>query len=98
VAAQRKKLHLALKMEEQHWIPVLLDNGSHSLDLSNQNSVNITLLAMKTRIILLIGAAALVTLSFTFAGGNKSASKSESPTAVTSNAQPVGGLYADIVE
>lgn len=55
--------------------------------------------AMKTKVILFLGAIALVTLSFTFAGVNKPAKAPVmKSTTETTSAQPAGGLYADVVE
>ena len=54
---------------------------------------------MKTKVILFIGDVAVVTLSFSFAGVRQPTNelnKANSPTA--SNVEPVGGLYADVVE
>jgi hypothetical protein len=52
---------------------------------------------MKTKITLLIALVALVTLSFTFAGIDKPA-QDANKVAVAQSEQPVGGLYADIVD
>ena len=52
---------------------------------------------MKTKILLFIGAVALVTLSFTFANVQKPAHR---PNNVTANATPssqIGGLVSDAV-
>jgi hypothetical protein len=52
---------------------------------------------MKTKIILAIGAAALVTLSFTFVNVNKPASLETKSNITASSPGPVGGLFADEV-
>lgn len=51
---------------------------------------------MKTRIIFLIAAVALVTLSFTFASVQMPESD-QIATQVVDHSAPVGGLYADEV-
>lgn len=51
---------------------------------------------MKTKIILLIGSVALITLSFTFVSVNEPLANDTPNTASTASA-PVGGLYADEV-
>lgn len=51
---------------------------------------------MKTKISLLAGAVALVTLSFTFANVNKPVSK-ETSKIIANHSEPVGGLFADEV-
>jgi uncharacterized secreted protein with C-terminal beta-propeller domain len=48
---------------------------------------------MKTKAILLIAAAAVVTLSFTFSKANKPATKAEQMSAEQS--APIGGIGAD---
>jgi hypothetical protein len=54
---------------------------------------------MKTKVILFIGAVALVTLSFTFAGVRQPTNQlKEANSATVTNVEPVGGLYADVVE
>ena len=52
---------------------------------------------MKTKITLLIGAVALVTLSFTFANVNKPIAKDMNPSTAMDHSEPVGGLFADEV-
>lgn len=53
---------------------------------------------MKTKIILLIGAAALVTLSFTFANVDTSKNPKPVETVATSHLiAPVGGILSDEV-
>ena len=52
---------------------------------------------MKTKIILLIGAVALVTLSFTFASVNKPLNKETKNITNINVSEPVGGLFADEV-
>lgn len=52
---------------------------------------------MKTKITLLIGAVALVTLSFTFANVDKHAVKSPTELTHSNHSAPVGGLIADEV-
>jgi hypothetical protein len=52
---------------------------------------------MKTKITLLIGAVALVTLSFTFANVEKTARKDTQIHPTTSVSTPVGGLVSDEV-
>jgi hypothetical protein len=51
---------------------------------------------MKTKIILLIGAVALVTLSFTFSNVEKPI-KSSVHVSLTNASTPVGGIIADEV-
>lgn len=52
---------------------------------------------MKTKITLLIGAVALVTLSFTFANVDKRAVKSPTEQTHSNHSAPIGGLIADEV-
>jgi hypothetical protein len=52
---------------------------------------------MKTKIILLIGAVALVTLSFTFATVNEPLNKESKNISTSIDFEPVGGLFADQV-
>ncbi len=52
---------------------------------------------MKTKIILLISAVALVTLSFTFAGIQAPSQKAVEKANLTSNSEPVGGFMGDEV-
>ncbi len=52
---------------------------------------------MKTRITLLIGAVALITLSFTFAGVDSQTAKPEAKAVNSDIETPVGGLLADEV-
>jgi hypothetical protein len=49
---------------------------------------------MKTKITILIGSVALITLSFTFATADTS-SQPITPNAISSDSAPVGGLVAD---
>jgi hypothetical protein len=53
---------------------------------------------MKTKAILLFGAVALVTLSFTFVGGKEPAKINKNVTTSSNVSEPVGGLFADVVE
>lgn len=53
---------------------------------------------MKTKITLLIGTVALVTLSFTFASVKKPLDKSTLKQSSITVSEPVGGLIADQVE
>lgn len=52
---------------------------------------------MKTKHIIIIGITALVTLSFTFAGGVKVETESSTTTTTEAHAksEPVGGFLAD---
>lgn len=52
---------------------------------------------MKTKIILLIGAVALVTLSFTFASIDAPLNKDAQKMTSTTVSEPVGGFIADEV-
>lgn len=52
---------------------------------------------MKTKITLLIGAVALVTLSFTFANVETPINKDSQNNTSTSVATPIGGIVADEV-
>lgn len=52
---------------------------------------------MKTKITLLIGAVALVTLSFTFATVDETSAKAPIEQSNSNSAGPVGGLIADEV-
>ena len=52
---------------------------------------------MKTKITLLIGAVALVTLSFTFANVNTKAPQQEQNIANSTVSTPVGGIMSDEV-
>jgi hypothetical protein len=50
---------------------------------------------MKTKITVLIGAVALVTLSFTFSSNDSASKKSEQKMTSSSDTAPIGGFIAD---
>ena len=52
---------------------------------------------MKTKITLLIGSIALITLSFTFATVEEPSKIEATNATASANLQPVGGLFADEV-
>jgi hypothetical protein len=52
---------------------------------------------MKTKLTLLLGVVALVTLSFTFANVNSNESKKVQIVAASNNSTPIGGIVADEV-
>ena len=61
--------------------------------------LNSNCIVMKTKVILFIGAVAVVTLSFSFAGVSQPTNElNKANSATANNVEPVGGLYADVVE
>jgi hypothetical protein len=75
-----------------------MEERSQMVEKSVRRSLTFTLTSdhMKTKIMLLLGSVALITLSFTFATVKKPI-ETETTTVKVIHSEPIGGLFADEV-